>query len=232
MEHRKVSVIIPTYNRFNQLLEAIHSVKTQTYKNVEIIVVNDGSTQPEYYSHDFEDVRIIHINENTKIRFGVVCRGYVRNMGIEVSSGYYIAFLDDDDIWLSNKLEVQLSRMELTKSLFSCTEGYYSVEKYVKNKQYSLYNREYFYNQLKRIFSNKGYLLEEFPEIWNKDFLTIHNTVVTSSVVASAEIIKKIGGFKDIVVGREDYDLWLEILNYTNILYISDVPLFFYQGRP
>ena len=50
----KVSVIIPTFDRFDFLLDAIKSVKSQTYSNIEIIVINDGSTQKEYYEYDFE----------------------------------------------------------------------------------------------------------------------------------------------------------------------------------
>ena len=52
----KVSVVIPTYNRFKYLLNAIISILTQTYKNIEIIVVNDGSTEDEYYKYDFKKI--------------------------------------------------------------------------------------------------------------------------------------------------------------------------------
>ena len=57
----KVSVIIPTYNRFIYLLNTIKSIKAQTDKNIEIIVVNDCSTQKEYYEYDYKDVKIIHL---------------------------------------------------------------------------------------------------------------------------------------------------------------------------
>ena len=50
---QKISVIIPTYNRFKYLLKALESVRNQTYKNIEIIIVNDGSSQEEYYNHKF-----------------------------------------------------------------------------------------------------------------------------------------------------------------------------------
>ena len=65
----KVSVIIPTYNRFSYLLNAINSIKEQTYSNIEIIVVNDCSTQKEYYEHDWSDIKIIHLEKNSKDKF-------------------------------------------------------------------------------------------------------------------------------------------------------------------
>jgi teichuronic acid biosynthesis glycosyltransferase TuaG len=94
----KVSVVIPTYNRFEYLLNTIKSVKTQIYQNIEIIVVNDKSTQKEYYDYDWSgnNIKIIHLDMNSKDKFGFASPSFVRNKGIEVSSGKYIAFCDDD----------------------------------------------------------------------------------------------------------------------------------------
>lgn len=79
----KVSVIIPTYNRFKYLLNSIKSIKEQTYKNIEIIVINDCSTQKEYYDYDWKanNINITHLPENSKKKFGYACGGYVRNQG-------------------------------------------------------------------------------------------------------------------------------------------------------
>ena len=120
----KVSVIIPTFNRFKYLLNAIESVKKQTYKNIEIIVVNDCSTEKEYYNYDFgNNIIVIHLDKNSKNIFGYACAGYVRNQGINASTGFYIAFLDDDDVWFPNKIEIQLNKMKETNCEMSCTEG-------------------------------------------------------------------------------------------------------------
>ena len=104
----KVSVIIPTFNRFNYLLNTIESVKKQTYTNLEIIVINDKSTQKEYYDYDWKgnNIIILHLDENTKQKFGYPCVGYVINKGIEIMTGEYFATCDDDDIWFPNKLEL------------------------------------------------------------------------------------------------------------------------------
>lgn len=93
------------YNRFKYLLKTIESVKKQTYDNIEIIVINDKSTQKEYYNYDWNanNITIINLDENSKKKFGYACAGYVRNKGIERSIGKYIAFCDDDDIWFPKK---------------------------------------------------------------------------------------------------------------------------------
>ena len=61
-----VSIIIPTYNRYQYLLNTINSIKIQTYKNIEIIVVNDCSTQRDYYDNNWEDIIFINLKENSK----------------------------------------------------------------------------------------------------------------------------------------------------------------------
>ena len=81
MDVDKVSVIIPTYNRFNYLMNTIRSIKLQTYKNIEIIVVNDCSTQEEYYEYDWNDIKIIHLNTNSKEIFGFNCAAGQRLAG-------------------------------------------------------------------------------------------------------------------------------------------------------
>ena len=93
-----VSIIIPTYNRFKYLQNVIKYLKQQTYNNIEIIVINDGSSEKEYYNYDWNNIKIIHLKENSKIKFGHGCPGHVRNQGINIANGKYIAFCDDDDI--------------------------------------------------------------------------------------------------------------------------------------
>ena len=88
-----VSVVIPSYNRFEFLQKAIESVLDQTYKNFEIILVNDGSTQEEYYNHKFpEVVKVINLETNQKNILGYVSNEYIRNFGINAAKGKYLAF--------------------------------------------------------------------------------------------------------------------------------------------
>ena len=83
----KISVIIPSFNRFNYLKNAIKSVLQQEYKNIELIVINDGSDEEDYYNYSFpEKVKIIHLKENQKGIHGFG-PGAIRNFGTEVAEG-------------------------------------------------------------------------------------------------------------------------------------------------
>lgn len=231
----KVSVVIPTYNRFNYLLNTIKSVKEQTYSNIEIIVVNDKSTQNEYYEHDWElnNIKIIHLEHNSKDIFGYGCAGYVRNKGIEVASGKYIAFCDDDDIWFPNKIKLQIDAMKETNSKMSSTDGLIGNGIYDSTKTYQKYNGEYHYNVLQSIYKNKGsnMLDNDFPYIWTLEFLKIHNCMICSSVVLEKTILDKINNMKCINTGGEDYDCWLSSLHYTSSVYINDICFYYDLGH-
>ena len=89
VDYPLVSVIIPTYNRYSYLLNAINSVKNQTYKNIEIIIVNDCSSQQEYYTNTFDGCRVLHLKENTRNIIGYPCAGFARNQGINIAKGKY-----------------------------------------------------------------------------------------------------------------------------------------------
>lgn len=114
-----VSIIIPFYSHREWLEEALESVFNQTYKEIEVIVVNDGSKE------DISDIlskyqdRIICINQEN------AGPGAARNAGIRLAKGEYIAFEDSDDIWLPTKLEVQIAFMEEIGAIW-CHTGFYN----------------------------------------------------------------------------------------------------------
>jgi len=228
----KVSVIIPTYNRFEYLLNTIKSVNEQTYSNIEIIVVNDCSTEKEYYEYDWNkhNIIIVHLEENSKKKFDFGGPGFVRNKGIEISTGKYIAFCDDDDIWFPQKIELQIKAMKETGCKMSSTDGLFGNGMYDSTKIYQKYNAEYYYSTLQSIYRNKGshFLDNGFPKIWTFDFLNIHNCIICSSVVIEKDILDKIGNMNQ--VAYEDYDCWLRALCYTNSVYIEDI-CFYYDGN-
>ena len=225
----KVSIIIPTYNRFTYLMNAISSIQEQTYKNIELIVINDCSTQEDYYKYDWSNkgIKIIHLNVNSKTKFGDghICIGYVRNQGINISSGKYVAFCDDDDIWMPSKLELQINAIKKSGCKMSATDGLLGHGVYDVNKSYKAYNATSCYNTIKQIYKNKGSdLLDNgFPDIWTLDFLKVHNCIITSSVIVEKEILNKIGGFEDATYNPEDYECWMKILKYTNCIYLKDI---------
>ena len=104
-----VSVVIPLYNRENTIQRAVDSILNQTYTNIEVLVVDDGSTDAsvkmlEKYQ---KDKRVKVFLQGTNKGANVA-----RNRGIQEAEGEYIAFQDSDDVWLSDKLEKQIKRME------------------------------------------------------------------------------------------------------------------------
>jgi len=245
-----VSVIVPTYNRFNLLLNTLQSIKSQTYSNIEIIVVNDCSTEKEYYEYKWEanGIKIIHLEKNSKDIFSYACVGHVINKGIEVSSGDYIAFCDDDDIWFPSKIELQLNAMKITGCNMSSTNGFIGIGVFDKNKLYEKLLTEYFFSILRLVsslnqnFLDKGYnlLKDGYPEIWKLDFLKIHNCIIASSVIIHKDIISKIGKQLEIKMGGAlinntivhiDYDYWLRALEYTDNAYVNEICVYYDAGH-
>ena len=101
-----VSVVITTYNRKSTLLETLESIRQQTFRDFEIIVVDDGST-PRTFTNDEVD--------SLGIRYYWVKNGgqaAARNIGISNAIGRYISFVDDDDIWIPEKLHLQLKKIQ------------------------------------------------------------------------------------------------------------------------
>ncbi|OGH97973.1 MAG: hypothetical protein A2104_05240 [Candidatus Melainabacteria bacterium GWF2_32_7] len=107
MRKPKVSVIITTYNRLDYLGYAIESVLNQTYDDLELIIVDDGSTDNtrEFVNSYYDDRIIYHYQENKG-------QNPARNKGMELARGEYIAHLDSDDTWTSTKLEKQVNILE------------------------------------------------------------------------------------------------------------------------
>ena len=116
---KKVSVIIPFYNGVTWLCEAVQSVLDQTYKNVEIIVINDGSPEDiTPFLNKYKEKVIYYKQENQG-------PAVARNYGMQIATGTYIAFLDSDDLWLPTKLEKQIPFMENNGFKWSHTGFYF-----------------------------------------------------------------------------------------------------------
>ena len=241
----KVSVIIPTYNRFDYLMNTIKSVQNQTYKNIEIIVVNDGSNEEAYYNYDWGTIKIIHLPENTRKKFGYPCVGHVINKGIEAMTGEYFATCDDDDSWFPWKLANQINAMKKTGCKMSCTEGIAGNGMYNKNKVYEKLISNIHYELVKQyhhiplgdLFGNRKYII---PNIWTYDFLKKYNFMIACSVVIHKDIIKKIGKQLEIKMGGTkingeivhiDYDYWLRVLKHTNCVFLPQVCVYYDLGH-
>jgi teichuronic acid biosynthesis glycosyltransferase TuaG len=195
-----VSVIIPFYSGVPWLIEAIESVLAQSYAAEEIIVINDGSKENvEDFLNAYGD-KIIYIYKDNG------GPATARNLGIEKSTGDYIAFLDSDDIWLPNKLSVQIALMEEHQSIWSHT----SYETFDTEKQE--------YNTINTV-SVKNFNGMIYPK------MLASNNLATPCIVIRGDILRsnpKLRFNNKMRYGQDQY-LWLNIAVEHSILAIDEV---------
>lgn len=192
-----VSIITPVYNREKQLPKAIDSVIKQTYRNWELIIIDDRSTDntKEAVSRYIgKDKRIKYIKNTHKQG-----PAGARNQGIEVAKGDYIAFLDSDDFWEEDKLEIQLREMVKKNNSFSCTA----------NKRINCPIQ----------VSYKIKTEDRSGDVFNQ-FLR-NNFILTSAVMIKKEAINEVGLFDENLFTSSDFDMWLRISKKFELLFID-----------
>lgn len=179
-----LTIIIPTYNRADFLREAIESVLSQTFTNYELIVVDDGSRDhTEDVVREFPRIRYVACSENSGV-------SHARNLGIKLASGRYVCFLDSDDLWIKNKLEVQIRWMEAHADCQVCYTDEIWIRKGVRVNPMNKH-RKYSGD----IFSHSLPLCIVSP----------------SSVLMRSSLFDEVGLFDEGLPACEDYDLWLRI---------------------
>lgn len=188
---KKITVIIPTYNLANYLCEAIDSVLNQTFKDFEIIVIDDGSTDSTKAKTDKYNNTIKYFYQKNS---GV---SVARNKGLKESRGEYIAFLDADDMWLPKKLENSLAFLENGNFDWICTgrstltkEGH-MVGRNIKPES--------------EIFDDKGRINKLEIGLFNLNY----SLAITSTVVIKRKCIETCGLFDVTLKQCEDLDLLL-----------------------
>ncbi len=197
MKDIKVSVIIPVYNRFELFSEALDSVLRQTFGDFEIIVVDDGS-------EDRQIQWLSMINGTKYIRVEHTGRaGFVRNRGVEISSGKYISFLDSDDLWNIRKLELQYNY-------------------FTKNPQYRIVHSREIWIEKGKIKSQKKQKHKRMGNIFED---ALKKCIVgPSTVMLERTLFEEHKGFREDLEIAEDYEFWLRILSSEKIGYL-DFPL-------
>lgn len=218
MKH-DISIIIPTYNRYELLLHSIRSVLRQQFKQsmlYEIIVVNDCSTDPRYYSGELEkiaNVSVIHLPINQKEVFKTpFAHGMVREIGIKAAKGEWIAFLDDDDVFSRTKLDLQIKKMISSGTKMCCTNMYRINHQLIEESELHI-------ELLGKYFDRP------IPNIIKLHDILTDNLISTSTVIIHRSIIEAVGSFKP--VKYEDWDFWKRSLQFTDCCYIDD-PLVLY----
>lgn len=203
-----VSIIIPTYNSSKFIEGAIESAINQTYKNIEIIVIDDGSTDNTLeLLKKYKNIHVI-----TQTNKGVAA---ARNAGIEIASGDYIAILDSDDRWMKNRLEIMIPLIEKSKCDLIISNYYYVDEN--RNKI-----------SLSPVLSEK-YSIPSFEEQYK---MLLWKAINFTTMIVRADKIKLAGGYDESLRGEaEDYDLWLRLLRDGSTYTYVDEPLVEYMLR-
>ena len=200
MDNQKVSIISPVYNSERFIRQTIDSVLQQSYKDFEMIIIDDHSQDNSVNivkSYSDSRIQLICLNENKGA-------GIARNKGIEVAKGRYIAFLDSDDLWLPNKLEKQINFMRARSVSFSFSSFY--------------------------LMNDEGKPLNKFREAlprvdYNK--MLKNNYIGCLTAIYDTDSLGKI--YMTDHKKRQDWGLWLKILSKTKWAESIEEPLAFYR---
>ena len=203
---RKVSVIIPTYNRLPMLKEAVDSVLSQDFEDVELIVVDDGSTDGtagEIKKYGGR-IRFLQVSENRGV-------SAARNKGLLHARGKYVAFLDSDDLWVKGKLKIQVAFLD-------------------DNPQYPLcYTDEIWVRKGKRVNPKvrhakySGWIFEKCLPLC---------IISPSSAMMRRTLFSRIGLFDEALPVCEDYDFWLRVSARFPVFFINRKLIIKRGGHP
>ena len=202
-----ISVIIPTYNRSYFLKQAINSVVNQTYSNIEIIVVDDGTpnNENEKLCSEYNNLTYIKINNS-----GSPCKP--RNIGIRNAKGKYLAFLDDDDLWELNRLDLMVEILEKYDD-YGLVHSYCS---FISDKG----------NKLKGEVGRPAKPSDKHGEV---KFKMIGNWTISDYPLVKKEVVEKVGWFnEDMIAAGEDVEYWARCSFFTKFYYL-DLPLTRYR---
>ena len=198
-----VSIIIPTYNREKTIVKSVQSVLNQTYTEIEVIVVDDGSidgTKSVISSIKDERLRYIEISSNKGA-------GAARNVGVGMAIGKYIAFHDSDDYWLTDKLSMQM------KVIREYPEYGLVYSAYLMHLQYGI---DHIVPPMDGSLKLEGNIF---------DSLLVRNTIGAPTIVLTKEVFEEVGGFDESMRSLEDWDFALKVAKRYPIGFVNRVLL-------
>lgn len=196
----KISVIVVTYNRLDYLKLTVEAILQQTYRNIEVVVIGDGhQADVEEYINNHEDQRISYLFVD---HCGYPAKG--RNLGIKNTNGPLIAFCDDDDVWLPNKLAKQMDVFKENQGVVLCCTNRVII------------------NSDGEISDKKS--LAFLPGEFNLSNLLVSNFVSYSSVVLKRAVLEKTGLFPDEMKFKaiEDYHLWIRVAYFGEVHFLNE----------
>ncbi len=203
MSQPLVSVLIRTCQRPDVLKYALNSVKSQTYKNIQVVVVEDGENRSEdILKKEYSDLNYIYRATGHKVG-----RSEAGNLALKLADGEYLNFLDDDDYFYSNHIEV------LVKAVQS---GKYEVVYSVAQECYCSYNT-------KKCQYHEFYRHVRYRVPFNRMYLTWMNYLPIQSVLFSRQLYLEYGGFRENYEALEDWDLWVRYAYKTEFYFVNEI---------
>ena len=199
-----VSVIIPVYNADKFIKDTVLSAVRQTYKNMEIVIVDDRSTDKS--KQIIEELNNIYPNIVYHLQDENGGAGIARNTALDIAKGRYVAFLDSDDLWAPEKTELQLDLMQKERAYFSYT----AIE----------------------IIDEYGNVIKKKHDIKDKvsyDFLLKNTIIATSTVIIDRG--RKGDFHMHLRRGGQDYATWLKLLRQDEVAYGINKALTKYRIR-
>jgi glycosyltransferase involved in cell wall biosynthesis len=203
-EQALISVIVPTHNRPDFLAKTVQSILDQTYHNIELIVVSNGrSLENKSVVESFGDPRIVYTDQENSGGPSAP-----RNHGIRLAKGVYIAVCDDDDLWLPEKLEMQMLALRRNPIAGMC------------------------YTHM-TFFDESGLEWSDDRRLADFALLCYRNFVPISSVLVKREVIDQIGGFDEgnQVGVSEDYEFVLRCAYVTKLCFVDEKLVRYWAGE-
>jgi GT2 family glycosyltransferase/glycosyltransferase involved in cell wall biosynthesis/SAM-dependent methyltransferase/tetratricopeptide (TPR) repeat protein len=196
-----VSVIVPTYNRPDWLAETLQSILRQTYRNFEIIVVNDAGPDIEHILAPLdhgERIRVIRHDANKGL-------AAARNTGIREAKGKYIAYLDDDDVFHPDHLQTLVQHLHERQCQVAYTDAFRATQRR-NGDRYEIVKRDVPYS-----FN------------WDANRILVQNFVPVLCFMHHRECIEKAGWFDESLTTHEDWDLWMRMSRHYSFEHIKKI---------
>ena len=202
-----VSIIVPTFNRRDDLVQALASIEAQTYRTIEAIVVNDAGEPVDDVVERFPCAR--RITNATNLRLAAT-----RNVGIEASRGRYIAFLDDDDLLFPDHVAHLVAALERTGAAFAYG---------------NVLSRFFLADPAGARL--RGYWIESARSVGRSELL-VANAIPVIGAMIRRETLAELGGFDaGMNVCLEDYELWLRLVADRAMIHVDRVTSIYNKGE-
>ena len=198
----KISVIIPTYNRLELLERAVQSVYAQTFKDYEIIVANDAGNSVESLLRKLDAnqgyIKIVNAAQKSGV-------SAARNLALSLAQGKYIAYLDDDDYYYPEHLELLYNYLEENNEKVVYSDSLCAIQEYQNNTWVTIEKKVQFNNE------------------FNSDQLLVANYIPILNLMHAQECLEKSGIFDETLSTHEDWDLWIRLSRHYSFHHIAQI---------